>query len=163
VYTPYVIDSVASFEELPPTAADMHDRILRPPRLPWLVATRDRAVVGYCYASHHRERPAYRWSVDSSIYLAATEHGRGTGQALYRQLLPLLRDLGYVRAFAGITLPNDASVRLHEAMGFVPVGVFRGAGFKRGGWHDVGWWQRGLSDPPEQPPEPRVWAEPNLR
>jgi len=158
VYAPYITDSVASFEAVPPDADEMRRRMLVEPRLPWLVATRDDAVVGYCYGSAHRGRAAYRWSVDCSVYVAASEHRRGTGRALYEQLLPLLRDLGHVTVFAGVTLPNAASVGLHEALGFTPVGVFRHAGFKAGAWHDVGWWQRSLQELPEEPVEPRPWV-----
>jgi L-amino acid N-acyltransferase YncA len=157
VYAPYVEQSVISFEETPPDVATMAGRMLEQPRLPWLVATRDATVVGYAYASRHRARPAYRWSTEVSVYLRAGEHRRGTGRALYGELLDVVRDLGYVRALAGITLPNDKSVGLHEALGFAPIGVFSGVGYKFGQWHDVGWWQLALTDPPADPPEPRPW------
>lgn len=162
VYAPYVEGSVASFEDVPPDATEMRRRMLDEPRLPWLVATRGGEVVGYAYASRHRARPAYRWSVEVSVYLTAAEHGKGSGRRLYEELLETVRGLGYVRALAGITLPNDASVGLHEAMGFAPVGVFRGVGFKDGGWRDVGWWQLSLADvPPDSqthPGEPAPWS-----
>jgi L-amino acid N-acyltransferase YncA len=119
VYGPYVTTSVSSFEEVPPSADEIGRRMLEPPRLPWFVASRSGEVVGYSYASHHRVRPAYRWSVDCSVYLAESELGVGTGRALYERLLPQLCSLGYVSAFAGIALPNAASVGLHEVMGFV--------------------------------------------
>ena len=158
VYAPYVEGSVISFEETAPDAAAMAGRMLDQPRLPWLVATRDDEVVGYAYASRHRARRAYRWSVEVSVYVRESEHRQGTGGALYVELLDVVRDLGYVRALAGITLPNDKSVGLHEALGFTPVGVFRGVGFKFGRWHDVGWWQLTLTESPETPPEPRAWS-----
>jgi L-amino acid N-acyltransferase YncA len=158
VYAPYVTDSVASFEAVPPDAAEIARRMLAAPRLPWFVACRDGAVVGYAYAGPHRTREAYRWSVDCSVYLAAGERGAGTGRALYGRLLPALHELGYVSAFAGIALPNPASVGLHTALGFIPVGVYRAAGFKAGRWHDVGWWQRPLCEPPTEPAEPRTWS-----
>ena len=158
VYRPYVTDTAVSFEEVPPSAAEIRRRMSRPPRLPWYLAARDGAVVGYSYASHHREQAAYRWSVDCSVYLAAPELGRGTGRALYEILLASLRELGYVNAFAGITLPNDASVALHTALGFTSVGVFRDVGFKHGAWHDVQWLQRPLSSVPQQPSEPAPWT-----
>jgi len=157
VYAPYVTDSVASFEAVPPDAAEVRQRMLAEPRLPWLVATRGSEVVGYCYASPHRGRAAYRWSVDCSVYLSASEHRRGTGRALYGELFALLRALGHVTVLAGITLPNPASVGLHASLGFTPVGVYRAVGFKDGRWHDVGWWQRALQDPPQVPAEPRRW------
>ena len=158
VYAPYVEGSVASFEDVPPDADEMRRRMLDEARLPWLVATRAGDVVGYAYASRHRARPAYRWSVEVSVYLTESEQGRGTGRKLYEELLATVRELGYVRALAGITLPNDASVGLHEAMGFTPVGVFRGVGFKSGDWRDVGWWQLSLADSPPHPEDPKPWS-----
>jgi L-amino acid N-acyltransferase YncA len=158
VYRPYVTDSVASFEAVPPDAAETARRMLAAPRLPWFVACRDGVVVGYAYAAAHRSRAAYRWSVDCSVYLAAAEQGAGTGRALYERLLPTLRSLGYVSAFAGITQPNPASEGLHAALGFAPVGVYRTVGFKAGRWHDVGWWQLPLGEPPTEPQEPRAWS-----
>jgi L-amino acid N-acyltransferase YncA len=158
VYRPYVTDSVASFEAVAPDGAEMARRMVSAPRLPWFVACRDGAVVGYAYAGPHRARAAYRWSVDCSVYLTADERGAGTGRALYERLLPELTELGHVTAFAGIALPNPASVRLHEALGFTPVGVHRGTGFKAGRWHDVGWWQLLLRELPATPAEPRAWS-----
>ncbi|MCU1593501.1 MAG: Phosphinothricin N-acetyltransferase [Frankiales bacterium] len=155
VYRHYVESSLATFEEVPPTGAEMRRRMLLEPRLPWLVACED-VVVGYAYASHHRARAGYRWSADVSVYLAPQARGRGAGRALYEQLLAVLRDLGYVNAYAGIALPNAASVGLHEALGFRLVGVFEGTGFKHGQWIDVGWWQLRLRDRPTSPEEPRA-------
>lgn len=157
IYRPYVEESVISFEEMAPAAAEIAARMTAAP-LPWLVAVRDAGVVGYAYAGPHRSRAAYRWAVDVSVYLAGTEKRRGTGRALYTQLLSVLRDLGYVRAYAGITLPNPASVGLHEAMGFTLVGVYQRVGFKSGAWHDVGWWQLSLAAEIEgSPAEPTPW------
>jgi L-amino acid N-acyltransferase YncA len=160
VYRPYVTDSVASFESVAPDEVEMARRMVHTPRLPWFVACRDGAVVGYAYAGPHRTRAAYRWSVDCSVYLAADERGAGTGRALYQRLLPELVGLGHVTAFAGIALPNPGSVRLHEALGFTPVGIHRATGFKAGRWHDVGWWQLLLREPPAEPAEPRAWSPP---
>jgi len=158
VYRSYVTDTVASFETVPPDAAELARRMLGGPRLPWFVACRDGGVVGYAYAAVHRTRAAYRWSVDVSVYLADGERGAGTGRALYERLLPAVRDLGYVTAFAGITLPNPASVGLHTALGFTPVGTYRAVGHKAGRWHDVGWFQLPLREPPAVPPEPAAWS-----
>ncbi|MCW2575401.1 MAG: Phosphinothricin N-acetyltransferase [Modestobacter sp.] len=158
VHQPYVTDSVASFETVAPDAAELAQRMTAAPRLPWLVACRDGAVVGYSYAGRHRGRAAYRWAVDCSVYLAAAEQGAGTGRVLYERLLPELSELGYVAAFAGIALPNPASVGLHTALGFTPVGTYRAVGFTAGRWHDVGWWQLPLQTPPEHPEEPRPWS-----
>ena len=160
VYAPYVTETSVSFETVPPSAGDMWLRMSAEPRLPWLVATVDGAVAGYSYAAPHRARPAYRWSVDVSFYVGRPLHGRGIGTALGEELLARLRVLGYVAAFAGIALPNPASIALHERLGFTPVGVYRSVGFKRGAWHDVGWWQRLLREPPQDPAEPAHWMPP---
>jgi phosphinothricin acetyltransferase len=122
--------------------------------LPWLVSERDGALVGYAYGSVHRTRAAYRWSVDVSVYVDRSVHRAGIGRALYAELLETLTRLGYYNAFAGITLPNAASVGLHEAMGFRPVGIYRNVGHKFGRWHDVGWWQLPLREPSPDPAEP---------
>ena len=158
VYRPYVEESVISFEEVAPDAEEMARRMTASPRLPWLVAVRAGAVVGYAYASRHRDRAAYRWSADCSVYLAPDERGRGTGRVLYATLFPRLRQLGYTRVFAGIALPNEASVGLHESMGFSLVGVYHRVGFKHGAWHDVGWWELALHDIEGVPSEPRTWS-----
>jgi phosphinothricin acetyltransferase len=158
VYAAYVTGSVVSFEKDPPDEREMRARMVETPRLPWYVALRDGAVVGYCYASHHKSRHAYRFAVDVSVYLENSERRRGTGRRLYERLLAELRQLGYVTAHGGITLPNPGSVGLHEAMGFQPVGVYPGVGYKFGSWHDVGWWQLALRPPPSDPPEPSPWS-----
>ena len=122
VYRPHVEQSAASFEGLAPDVDDVLDRMHAPPRLPWLVAAdHDGGVVGFAYAAKHRQRAAYRWSVDCSVHSAADAQRRGIGVRLYRELLPLLSNPGYDRAYGGITLPNPASVRLHEALGFQTV------------------------------------------
>jgi L-amino acid N-acyltransferase YncA len=157
VYAPYVRDTVISLEETPPDAAEMTARIERIERThPYLVAEEASRVVGFAYGSVHRERAAYRWAADVSVYIDGECHRRGIGRALYEALFALLRAQNLLIACAGITLPNDASVAIHEAFGFVPVGVYRNIGFKFGAWRDVGWWQLELSPPRdgEPPPEP---------
>ena len=128
-------------------------------RYPWLVAELDGAVAGYAYASAHRERAAYRWAVDVAVYVDPDHHRRGVGRALYEELLARLGAQGFRVACAGITLPNAASVALHEALGFEPVGVYRRIGWKFGRWYDVAWYQRALRpdapDPPAEPGPPR--------
>jgi len=108
----------------------------------WLVAEVDGRTAGYAYGSPHRTREAYRSSCDVAIYVDPGQARRGIGRALFSALLPLLRAKGYHAAFAGIALPNPASIGLHEAMGFTSVGIYREVGWKLGGWRDVGWWQR---------------------
>jgi L-amino acid N-acyltransferase YncA len=155
VYEPYVTDSVISLEETPPGAAEFAQRIERITRThPWLVAELDGDTVGFAYGSPHRERAAYRWAADVSVYLAARAHRQGIGRALYERLFELLGQQGIRTLCAGITLPNDASVGLHEALWFTPVAIYRNIGFKHGSWHDTGWWQRQLLPAVVPPPEP---------
>lgn len=163
IYRLYVDSSAVSFEAVAPDGDAMSARMLTAPRLPWLVAEDGSgAVVGYAYATGHRERAAYRWAVDCSVYLTPDARRRGTGRHLYSTLLPLLRDLGYRQACAGIAMPNQASVGLHEAMGFTPVGVYKDIGYKLGRWHDVGWWQLLLKPATAEPPEePQPWRPAN--
>lgn len=157
IYAPYVSGTAISFEDTPPSTEQVAARMTQSPRLPWWVALEADTVVGYAYAAPHRLRAAYRWSVEVSVYLASSRRSRGLGRALYHQLLADVRDLGYVSAYAGIALPNPSSVRLHEHVGFTPIGVFRAAGYKHGRWHDVGWWYLPLADPPTNPTDPRTW------
>jgi L-amino acid N-acyltransferase YncA len=156
IYAPYVRDGAISFEEVTPDEREMGERMRRYAAThAWLVAEDDGRVVGYAYACPHRARAAYRWSADVAVYLHDAHHRRGVGRALYEALLPLLRAQGLHSAVAGITLPNDASVGLHEALGFERVGVYREIGFKHGAWRDVGWWQLRLQPATDgQPPEP---------
>ena len=160
IYAPIVRDTPISFEIDPPDAQEMRRRIeATASHTPWLVCTDGDAVAGYAYATRHRERAAYRWSVEVSVYLHESARGRGIGAAVYEALLRILRIQGFHRAFAGITLPNPASVRLHESADFTPLGVYRSVGFKCGAWHDVGWWERGLAEPAQPPEEPIPFAE----
>jgi phosphinothricin acetyltransferase len=156
VYRPYVEDSRISFEERAPDAAEMARRIVgeRPGFHPWLVAEEDGRLLGFASSSPFRSRPAYRWSVETGIYLAADAHGRGLGKSLLSALVRLLEQQGYVVAVGAIALPNDASVRLHEALGFVHAGTYRGTGFKLGQWIDVGLWQKELAPRSPAPAEP---------
>lgn len=143
IYAPYVTDTIVSFEEVPPDIVEVERRIAAiQPKYPYLVAEEDGRIVGYAYASEHRTRAAYRTSVDVAVYVAPDAHRNGVARCLYSRLLPAAASLGYHAAFAGIALPNKASVGLHEAMGFEPVGIYREVGQKFGAWHDVGWWQR---------------------
>lgn len=157
IYAPYVEGSAVSFEERAPDAAEMAARIGRVAAAhPWLVGERDGKVIAYAYAYTFQERPAYRWTVGVSVYVARNEHRRGVGRALYTALFDRLRESGFRMAHAGITLPNEASVGLHESLGFEQVGLNREVGWKHGAWHDVGWFQMELVPAGEgPPPEPR--------
>jgi L-amino acid N-acyltransferase YncA len=156
IYAPSVEAGVTSFEERAPGAEEMAARIERVSAThPWLVAGGGGEVLGYAYACPHRERPAYRWAVDVSVYVAAGQRGQGHGRALYEALFERLRRQRFQVACAGITLPNEASVGLHESLGFVAVGINRRIGWKQGAWRDVGWWQLELAPPgSEAPAEP---------
>ena len=114
--------------------------------------------MGYACAREHKVRPAYRWSAECSVYVAEANRGHGIGRRLYERLVAEVRDLGYVSMFAGVALPNPASVSLHEGLGFRPIGVFPHVGYKLAAWHDVGWWVLPLHpELPADPPEPREW------
>lgn len=159
IYGPIVTSSSISFEESVPSMEEIVRRMTSRPRLPWLVAVVGDEVAGFAYASTHRARPAYRWSAECSVYVSERSRGSGIGRQLYERLIAEVRDLGYASLFAGIALPNPASVTLHERLGFRSIGVFPDVGFKLGGWHDVGWWALPLHpEPPVRPPDPREWA-----
>jgi L-amino acid N-acyltransferase YncA len=162
IYDEFVRDTVITFETVPPTADEFAARIERIQKThPWLVAEVEDGgrVAGFAYGCPHHDRAAYRWAADVSIYLQPAYHRRGIGRAMYTTLFDMLRDQGLLIACAGITLPNDASVALHESFGFVPVGVYRQIGYKSGAWRDVGWWQLELArpegDPPPEPTPPK--------
>jgi phosphinothricin acetyltransferase len=145
IYGPIVAETVTSFEYEVPDAAEMARRVAsRWPAHPWLVAVDGSAVLGYAYAGPFSGRAAYSWSTEVSVYVHPDAHRRGVGRSLYAALFALLRRQGYRRAYAGVTLPNAASVGLHEAVGFVPVGRYAQVGWKFGAWRDVSWWQRAL-------------------
>jgi phosphinothricin acetyltransferase len=159
IYAPYCESSCVSFETSAPSEQQMRERIARiAAQYPWLIGEIDGQVTGYVYASQHQERAAYRWSVNVAVYLSPQYHRRGLGRALYTSLFSILRAQGYFKAYAGVTLPNAASVGLHEAMGFQSVGVYRGAGYKHGRWHDVGWWQLELQPETLNPREPQSFS-----
>jgi L-amino acid N-acyltransferase YncA len=153
IYQPYVEQSHFTFEESPPDEAEIARRLANPLH-PWLVAELKRRVVGYASTSAMRNRAAYRWSVETGIYLAADAQGRGIGRELLAAHLHLLNRQGFVTAIAGIALPNESSVALHEKLGFTLCGVERGVGFKLGHWVDVGRWQRDLAARTSEPAEP---------
>jgi L-amino acid N-acyltransferase YncA len=160
IYAPAVIERATSFELVPPSAAEMARRVAAvAPLYPWLVAERAGTILGYAYAGRHKDRPAYGWSVDVSVYVDASAHRQGIGRGLYRALLGILVLQGFRRAYAGATLPNPASVGLHEAMGFRPIGVYEAVGHKFGRWHDVAWFGRPLAPLTADPAPPLTMDE----
>jgi len=159
IYAPYCESSNVSFETAPPTREQMAERIARILAMyPWLVAVSDSHVAGYVYATRFRERAAYRWTVEAAVYIATDQHRRGLGRALYTSLFSILRAQNFSKVVAGVTLPNPASVRLHESIGFKPAGRFDGVGQKNGSWLDVGWWQLKLQPEVSNPPEPQPFS-----
>ena len=151
IYAPLVTDTIVSFEEEPPSTAEMAQRIAA--AHVWLVAEEDGEVVGYAYAARFHPRAAYRWSAEASIYLAPEGRGRGVGKQLVTELLDRLRAMGFVNVFGGVALPNPASERLLESFGFKEVAHWEHVGFKFEAWHDVSWHQLTLREPTVPPPE----------
>ncbi len=157
IYAPHVLGGVVSFEVEPPDAAAIAARMAASDGFyPWLVAARKGEVLGYAYASKFRERAAYRFAVETSIYVADAAQRQGVGRTLYAALLATLRAQGFVQAIGGIALPNPASVALHEGLGFDHAGTYREIGYKHGQWIHVGIWQCPLNPPAAAPDEPRA-------
>jgi L-amino acid N-acyltransferase YncA len=153
IYAPFVAHTAVSFETQVPSVQEFAARIGQAlDGWAWLLAESHGQCIGYAYATSHRSRAAYRWSVETSAYVAPDWHRRGVGRRLYVDLFAALVRRGYCNAYAGIALPNPASVALHQAVGFEPVGVFKSVGRKFERWHDVSWWQRPLREQPL--PEP---------
>lgn len=149
IYRPVVESTATSFEVTAPTLEEFAARIEKVNQSwRWLVAQRGGRCIGYAYGSAHRERAAYRWSVEVSVYVHPNHHREGVGRALYSRLFEDLAQIGFCQAYAGITLPNNASIALHRSVGFEPVGVFKSVGRKFEKWHDVAWFQRTLRDLP---------------
>ena len=145
IYRPIVESTAISFEVDPPDEEDMRRRIGETlERYPWLVYDAAGRVAGYAYATRHKVRAAYLWSVDTSVYVHPEFRRYGIGRGLYASLFGILAAQGYFNAYAGIALPNPASVALHESAGFQPLGVYQNVGYKLAAWHDVGWWQLAL-------------------
>lgn len=157
IYAPFVTDTSVSFEMVPPSIEEMAQRISTTlQRTPWLVYEQDGRVMGYAYASKHRDRAAYQWSVEVSAYVLPEARRTGVARQLYERLFEILAMQGFYSAFAGITLPNEASVAFHRALGFRDIGVFHSIGYKFGQWHDTGWLERPLRsyDSPSDAPVP---------
>ena len=160
IYAPIVQSTAISFEVQPPDAPEIERRLeASRSAYPWLVVEQQGRVAGYAYASRHRARAAYQWSVDTSVYVHRDFRRCGIGRGLYVSLFRILAAQGYANAYAGIALPNPPSARLHEAAGFQPIGVYRSVGYKLGAWHDVGWWQLALQPSLAAPQPPLTLVE----
>ena len=156
IYSPIILNTPISFEYEVPSVQEMQGRIEKTlHHFPWLVCEVDGVAAGYAYAGHHRVRAAYQWSVDVTVYVHGDYRRHGIGRALYTALFEVLVLQGYYNAYAGITLPNPASVGLHESVGFQPLGVYHAVGYKHGQWYDVGWWERPLQPRTLEPEAPR--------
>lgn len=156
IYAPIVEETAISFEEVPPSRPEMAGRIRTTlERYPWLTCEETGRVLGYAYAAEFRSRPAYQWAVEVTVYVRSGAQRSGVASALYTSLLGILRTQGFIKAIAGIALPNDASVALHQRFGFKPVGVLQDVGFKLMRWHDVEWWALHLQEPRDPPDAPK--------
>jgi len=152
IYAPVVRDTAISFELEPPGEEELRRRIEATlPGKPWIVAHAGDEAVGYACASTFRERPAYRWTVEASVVVAPEHRGHGTGRALLELLLACLREQGFRTAIGVVALPNPASIRLIESLGFRAVGTLHGVGFKHGAWRDTGWWELDLAGADARP------------
>ena len=153
IYRPFVESTAVSFETVVPTVGEFAARIAKAlAGWQWLLAEISGQCIGYAYGSTHRERRAYRWSVEVSAYVDPGHHRQGAGRRLYESLLADLARKGFCNAYAGITVPNESSIALHRSLGFESIGVFKAVGRKFGKWHDVAWYQRALRKcPPEEP------------
>ena len=157
IYAPMVLETAISFEWVSPTVDEFRTRIEKTSATyPWLVATDDvDTAAGFSYANTHHDAASYRWSVNTSVFIRHDMRGQGVGKALYGELHRQLVALGYYRAYAGIALPNEASIALHKAAGYRPLGVCEKVGFKLGAWRDVGWWQKQLQPHAVNPVAPK--------
>lgn len=155
IYDPVCLTTAISFETEAPGPDEMARRIqtVADERLPWLVCVDGDTVLGYAYARPYNARPAYQWTLEASIYVAEAARGKGVARALYTALFALITAQGYVSIAAGITLPNAASVGLHEHFGFEPYGHYTAAGYKYGAWHDIGYYRKALRPLEATPPE----------
>jgi len=155
IYRPFCEESCVSFETEAPSAQEIAARIEKiRTRLPWLVSEIGGNVAGYAYASPHRERAAYRWAVEVTLYIHEQFRRQGVGRSLYAELFRRLRDQGLFKAYAGILIPNPASQAFHESMGFKLLAVYSKVGYKLGAWRDVGWWELALQPQIGLPKEP---------
>jgi phosphinothricin acetyltransferase len=140
IYKPYIESTATTFETTIPSIAEFASRIKTyTEKYPWLVAEDEGKVIGYAYSSKHRDREAYQWSVESSVYVLSKYHHTGIAKELYAKLFGILQQCGYVNVYAGITLPNEKSYAFHTKMGFEPIGIYKNIGYKLGKWHDVVW------------------------
>mgnify|MGYP001619958444 CR=1 FL=1 len=155
IYAPFIESTSITFEETVPTVRAFAERVQSTQGAhPWIVAEVDGVLAGYAYASAHRTRASYRWCVESSIYVNPAQQTSGIGRVLYQELFRRLRRQNYCNVYAGIAIPNPASVGFHTALGFRSIGTYAKVGYKMRQWHDVLWMEFALGEHPQRPLEP---------
>lgn len=155
IYSNYVINTATSFETDVPSEQEMQSRIASClQKYPWIVCVINERIAGYVYSSKHREREAYQWSCESSVYVDDDFQGRGIGKKLYQLLFQILKLQGFRNVYAGITMPNEASINLHEKCGFKHFATYENIGYKLGKWHTVKWWKLQINNYDLNPPPP---------
>lgn len=160
IYSPYVRDTSITFETEVPTLDEFAERISNYlVSFPWLVFEENGEIAGYAYASRYRERPAYQWSVECSVYIHDEHHRKGIAQKLYQKLFELLKLQGFMNVYAVINLPNDPSVALHESLGFHHFATYKNVGWKLGKWKNVGWWELQLNEYVDNPKTVQKFSE----
>lgn len=160
IYAPYVSDTSITFETEVPSVAGFEQRISQYlDYCPWLVAEADGTIAGYAYANRHRERTAYQWSVECSVYIHPDYMRIGLASRLYTKLFDILRKQGFRNVYAVINLPNDRSVALHEQLGFRYFATYEQVGYKLGQWKNVGWWRLILGEFGDEPEAPVAFKE----
>jgi L-amino acid N-acyltransferase YncA len=160
IYQPYIEKTPITFETTVPPAGEFAKRIkTNTEKYPWLVAEDEGRVIGYAYASKHRDREAYQWCVESSVYVLEEYHHTGIAKELYSKLFDVLKESGFVNIYAGITLPNPKSYSFHSKMGFEPIGVYKNIGYKLGKWHDVAWLVKTINPHNDDPAAPGKVAD----
>jgi len=164
IYSPSILNASISFETKAPSVEEMQKRIesIRQ-KYPWIVCEVDGKIAGYVYGSKHRDREAYQWSCECTIYMHNDFKRKGIGKELYQLLFEILKWQGFRNVYAGITLPNEASITLHEKCGFEHFATYENIGYKFGAWHSVGWWKLGLNDYTPAPPPPLKFSELDLK
>ena len=159
IYAPYIEKTSITFETEVPTVESFADRIIHYlENFPWLVCEKDGVIAGYAYASRYRERVAYQWSVESSVYIHDDFLRAGIASVLYGALFHILQAQGYRNVYAVINLPNDRSVALHERCGFQYFATYEKVGYKLGQWKNVGWWRLILNAFGDEPAAPVPFA-----
>ncbi len=155
IYTPYILTTAFTFETTIPTIEEFEERIKTyTQKYPWLVAEDDGMIIGYAYAGKHRDREAYQWCVESSVYVQENYHGKNVAYELYTQLFKLLKQAGFINVYAGVTQPNPKSISFHTKMGFEHFATYKNIGHKLGKWHDVAWLVKVINEHSDHPATP---------